>query len=260
MIQRIFFELSFNGTAYHGWQVQKNAHSVQQELENALFKFYKRPIELTGAGRTDTGVHAKQFFAHADFKDVMGEKKESDYEEDLYHLNCLTPFDIAIHRIIPVKNDAHARFDADSRTYQYLIFQKKNPFLFENAYFYTGEVDLNKMNEVGVLLSQYKDFSAFSKTHTQTNNNICNITEMNWAKKGDLIIFTITANRFLRNMVRAIVGTMLGIGSGKNAIESVHDIVKSNKRAQAGFSVPAHGLYLVQVTYPFIQPANEYIF
>ncbi len=248
--QRYFIELSFVGTHYHGWQIQKNAHSVQAELNKALSTLMQQEISTLGAGRTDTGVHAKQFFAHFDATKIGSPE---DLKRWAFQLNCMLPKDISIHRIFPVAPDAHARFDATSRTYKYYITQKKDPFLEEFACFLYGKLDMQKMNDAAKTLKNYNDFSAFSKSRTQVKTNDCIITYAEWKKdKHGRMVFTITANRFLRNMVRAIVGTLIDIGQSKLEVEDLHRIIEGKKRSAAGESMPACGLYLVEIEYPFI--------
>lgn len=241
---RYFLELSYNGSAYHGWQNQPKAISVQEVLENALSLLLKETIAIMGAGRTDTGVHAKQMFAHFDTDIVF-------VEADLvFKLNAFLPKDVAIHAIFKVKDDAHARFDALSRTYLYRITLKKNVFNFDNAYYVKHALDVEKMKEASKLLLQYQDFQCFSKVNTDVKTYYCNIMKAEWLYENDELHFTIKADRFLRNMVRAIVGTMLQIGLGKLQVDDLHAIITSKNRSEAGFSVPAHALYLTEVEYP----------
>jgi tRNA pseudouridine38-40 synthase len=244
-VQRFFIQLSYNGTAYHGWQVQENtAITVQEELNSKLTLILGEKIETTGCGRTDTGVHAKDFYAHFDVSVL------SLPPDKLVHkLNSVLPNDIVVSRIFEVHNDANARFDALSRTYEYVISKKRNPFLLNAAYVVYNIPDIDKMNEAAATLLQFRDFSAFSKSNTQTLTNICRITEASWKEQGDLMIFTITADRFLRNMVRAIVGTLLEVGTGKISLQQFKEVIESKDRKQAGFSVPACGLYLTKVLY-----------
>jgi tRNA pseudouridine38-40 synthase len=244
---RYFLQLSFNGKNYHGWQVQDNAHSVQAELEKALSILLKEPIATIGCGRTDTGVHAKIFYAHFD---CTGSIADENYF--LHHINCLLPHDIAIQQLIIVEPGAHARFDAVSRSYEYYIYNTKNPFLKESAFFFPYQLDLEKMNRACDVLKEYDDFSSFSKTRTQVKTNICKIKEAYWRQEKNQVIFKITADRFLRNMVRAIVGTMTEIGENKIDEKKFRDIIEGKSRSEAGFSVPANGLYLVDVKYLFI--------
>lgn len=242
---RYFMRLSFNGRDFHGWQIQQNANSIQQEVNSALSLLFKREIETIGCGRTDTGVHALKFFLHFNFT------KLQNITDLIHQLNAILPSSIAVHSIFQVADDAHARFSATSRTYQYKIYQKKNPFKREVAYFFSPTIDIQKMNSVAVLLYKQKDFSAFSKAHTQTFTNNCSISFAVFEEATDEIVFTITADRFLRNMVRAIVGTLLQVGMNKINEADFLRILNSGNRSEAGMSVPAHGLFLTDITYPF---------
>ena len=241
---RYFIELSYNGKAYHGWQNQPNAITVQQVLEEALSVLLNTKIEVVGAGRTDSGVHASQMYAHVDV-DV-----ELDISTLSYKLNSFLPNDIAIHDIYKVKDEAHARFDATSRTYHYKISTKKNVFNNDFAYQLQLPLDFEKMNEACKILLQYKDFQCFSKSNTDVKTYNCNIMEAKWIYDHNELTFIVTADRFLRNMVRAIVGTMINIGLGKIEVKELISIIESKNRSEAGYSVPAHGLYLMQIVYP----------
>lgn len=243
---RYFLQLSFHGGKFHGWQVQDNAHSVQAEVNNALKTLLGKTIETTGCGRTDTGVHALQFFLHFD-ADVV--ENETDF---VYHLNCLLPFEIAIQRIISVGENCHARFDATSRTYRYFIHRRKDPFLNDVSHYFPFQVDMEKMNEAAAILKEHHDFSCFSKSRTQVKTNICKISAAGWTMKEDQLVFEITADRFLRNMVRAIVGTLLEVGEGHTSISEFSEIIENKQRSGAGVSVPGQGLFLTRVTYPYI--------
>lgn len=241
---RYFVELSYNGKAYHGWQNQPKSVSVQEVLEDGLSKILNDSISIVGAGRTDAGVHATQMFAHFDTD------RDFDGYNAVFKLNSFLPKDIAVHDIFKVKETAHARFDALSRTYLYRITLKKNVFTFTNVYHVKQALDIEKMNEATNILFQYKDFQCFSKTKTDVKTFDCDIMEAKWFFKEEELHFVIKADRFLRNMVRAIVGTMINIGIGKLCIEDLHSIISSKNRSKAGFSVPAHALYLVEVAYP----------
>lgn len=241
---RYFIELSYNGKGYHGWQNQPNAISVQQVLEEALSVLLRAKIEVVGAGRTDAGVHATQMFAHFD------SESEINNANLVYKLNAILPKDVAVQNIFRVKDDAHARFDAISRTYRYKISRVKNGFTYDFSYLHQLLLDVEKMNEASKILLQYRDFQCFSKSNTDVKTYYCNIKNAGWAQENNELIFTITADRFLRNMVRAIVGTMIDIGLGKIEVEDLHNIIASKNRSEAGFSVPAHGLYLEEITYP----------
>lgn len=243
--QRYFIELSYDGTNYHGWQVQPNAVTVQQLLDDALSTVLRQPIETTGCGRTDTGVHAMQFFAH------MDSKPEIECLKSEISVNAILPKDIAIKRIIPVHEDAHARFDATQRSYQYHIHFSKDPFKLHHSWELRDKPDIALMNEAARIIMEYTDFSCFSKSHTQTFTNNCKITRAEWVEKGDGLIFHISADRFLRNMVRAIVGTLMQIGRKEIEPEAIREIIESKNRCNAGTSVPACGLYLTEVRYPY---------
>ncbi|NAS32489.1 tRNA pseudouridine(38-40) synthase TruA [Flavobacteriaceae bacterium R38] len=241
---RYFLEFSYNGKQYHGWQKQPNAISVQECIEKALSTLMRTPIMIVGAGRTDAGVHAKQMFAHFDIDENI------DTDNLTHRLNSFLPRDIGIHQLYKVVDTAHARFDAVSRTYEYWIVYKKDPFLTDYAYLSRQNLDLEKMNEVSQLLFEYEDFQCFSKSNTDVKTYRCDIMEANWKQDDEKLIFTIKADRFLRNMVRAIVGTLLQVGSGQISKEDVKKIIESKNRSKAGASVPAHALYLTQVIYP----------
>lgn len=241
---RYFLELSYNGKAYHGWQNQPNAVSVQEVLEKALTLLLSDKTAIVSAGRTDAGVHAKQMYAHFDFQ------KKINFEDLIYKLNSFLPKDIAIHDIFEVQKNAHARFDALSRTYHYNISTSKNVFDSDFSYQIQKSLDVDAMNEACNILFKYKDFQCFSKSNTDVKTYNCEIKEAFWKVNNDKLTFIITADRFLRNMVRAIVGTMVNIGLGKIKPNELHNIIKSKNRGNAGFSVPANGLYLVDIKYP----------
>ena len=288
--QRYFIELAYDGTAYHGWQVQQNARSVQEALNKALSTILRQPIETTGCGRTDTGVHAKEFFAHFDveedvhgslFMDHGGEGgvhgslfmdhgKEGDVHSDeagsamnhepsainpfamnqkIRGLNSILPADIAIKNIIPVGPDAHARFDATLRSYQYHVHFNKDPFLRGYSWQLRDVPDMELMNQAAAMTMDYIDFSCFSKSNTQVKTNNCKISRAEWVKTEQGMVFHISADRFLRNMVRAIVGTLMMVGKGEIPPEAVRQIIESKNRSNAGMSVPACGLYLTEVKY-----------
>ena len=240
---RYFLELSYNGKAYHGWQNQPNAISVQEVIAKGLSTLLGESIDIVGAGRTDAGVHAKQMFAHF--------YTEVDFDADnlAYKLNSFLPIDIAIHAVFRVKSEAHARFDALSRTYLYRITLQKNVFEFDNTYFVKQPLNVEKMNTAAKILFEYNDFQCFSKSNTDVKTYYCDIMKAEWFFKNDELHFEIKANRFLRNMVRAIVGTMVEIGFGKLSVDDLHTIIQSKNRSEAGFSVPAHGLYLTEIEY-----------
>ena len=242
---RYFIELSYNGKDYHGWQNQPNAITVQSVVENALSKLLRNDITIVGAGRTDTGVHAKQMFAHFDTLE------EIDTNFLTLKLNAFLPKTIAIHNIHKVKNNAHARFDALSRCYIYKINTHKDVFIFDNSYYFNKELNIDILQSACDILFKYKDFKCFSRTHTDVKTYLCEIMSASWSKTEDeCLIFKIKADRFLRNMVRAIVGTMLEIGIGKKSLEDLHAIIASRDRSTAGPSAPAHALYLTKIEYP----------
>jgi tRNA pseudouridine38-40 synthase len=241
---RYFIELSYNGEKYHGWQNQPNAISVQEVLEKALTTLLRRKVSVLGAGRTDAGVHAKQMFAHFD------SDNEINCSELTLKLNSFLPNDVAIQNIHPVVDDAHARFDATGRTYEYWIVTEKNPFHNQSAHLVYKNLDVDLMNAAAKELFNYEDFKSFSKTHTDVKTYICKIETAFWEQQGELLVFTIRADRFLRNMVRAIVGTLLAVGLGKLSIKEFKQIIESRNRNNAGTSVPGKALYLTAVTYP----------
>jgi len=241
---RYFIELSYNGKAYHGWQYQPNAISVQEVIENALSKILRKKLSIVGAGRTDAGVHAKQMYAHFESNDVF------IIEELKFKMNSFLPKDIAIHDIFEVNDKAHARFDALSRAYIYKVTSSKNVFNYDQAYFLRHDLDIDKMNAASEILFGYENFKCFSRSNTDVKTYNCTIMRAEWTIEGTELIFTIKANRFLRNMVRAIVGTMIQIGLGKMDVLEMHDIIKSQDRSNAGASVPGHALYLTKIEYP----------
>lgn len=240
---RYFIEFSYNGQNYFGYQIQPNEISVQEKLENALSTILREPIKTTGAGRTDTGVNAKKIYAHFDTNQNISEKLK-------YQLNSFLPPDISIKRIFQVKDDFHARFDATFRTYEYYISLDKNPFTEKSAWqHWKRPLDIQKMNEACEILFEYEDFKSFSKVGGDNKTNLCKIYKAEWKQEGSELKFTISANRFLRNMVRAIVGTMVEIGSGKIQPKDLRKIIEDKNRNSAGTSAPAYGLFLVDVGY-----------
>ena len=242
---RYFLNLSFKGTSFHGWQKQPNAITVQQKLEESISTIYRKAVEVIGAGRTDTGVHASQMIAHFDLEE---EVKDSNYF--LHQLNNLAGPDIAIYSMRKVHEEAHARFTAESRTYRYFLLKEKNPFKKEIAYVHFNQLDYQKMNEAASLILGKHDFSSFSKSKTQTKTNNCEVYSAEWKEEDDLWYFEISADRFLRNMVRAIVGTLIEVGEGKRDVNSITDLIEQKDRTKAGTSAPAHGLFLVNIAYP----------
>jgi tRNA pseudouridine38-40 synthase len=242
---RYFIELSYKGTNYHGWQVQKNAIGVQQLLNRALSLKLGKAVETTGSGRTDKGVHALQQYAHFDFSKLLNERYL------VFQLNQVLPNDISVKNIYEVVPEAHARFDAVSRSYMYRINFKKDPFLIDTSYYRRGELDIDLMNDSAIIFQTTKDFESFSKVKTDVNHFKCAISRSEWVENGDHLNYYVTADRFLRGMVRAIVGTMLDIGAGKSSLEDLRVIINSLDRKKAGRAAPAHGLYLTEVRYPF---------
>jgi tRNA pseudouridine38-40 synthase len=249
--QRFFIELAYDGTNYHGWQSQHNAVSVQEVLNKALSTILREPIESLGCGRTDAGVHAKQFFAHLDTKTSVdhGPWTIDKTNGIIRSLNSILPQDIAIKRIFPVAPNAHARFDATLRSYEYHIHFNKDPFKNGYSWLLRDEPDITLMNHAANIIKEYIDFSCFSKSNTQVKTNNCKISRAEWVKTDGGIVFHISADRFLRNMVRAIVGTLLQVGHHTIEPEAVRAIIESKNRSNAGVSVPACGLYLTQVLY-----------
>jgi tRNA pseudouridine38-40 synthase len=244
---RYFLEIRYRGTLYHGWQIQQNALSVQEVIEEALHKVIPGNSGLSGSGRTDTGVHALQQFAHFDTDQKLNTLQLQ------HQLNAMLPHDIAVQAIIPVKGDAHARFDARIRAYQYHIHQQKDPFLLDQSYFFKPALHLENMNEAASLLADGKDrdYACFSKAGGGQESTLCRVYTACWQQTDQhRLVFHISANRFLRNMVRAIVGTLIEVGTGKISRERFVQILQSNNRQQAGRSVPAEGLYLSRVEYP----------
>jgi len=245
MEQRYFIQLNYKGTNYHGWQVQPNAVTVQEVMEKTLSTMLREEVAVTGAGRTDTGVHASFFVAHFD-----SSNPGLDNGDFIYKLNSYLPHDIAGQKIWKVPNDAHARFDALSRTYKYFIAREKNPFTEDRAYRFLLPLDVGKMNEAAKCLFDYTDFTSFSKLHTDVKTNNCHIYKVGWKQEGTQLVFTIKADRFLRNMARAIVGTLLEVGVGKLGINGFREIIEKKDRGLAGTSAPAHGLFLTGIEYP----------
>lgn len=242
---RFFISLSYNGKNYVGWQIQPNGLSVQKVLQDSLSTILRSNIDIVGAGRTDAGVHAHNMVAHFDWEGSI-----FNIEDLVYKLNNYLPKDIAIHSIWPVKADAHARFSAISRCYKYYITTKKDPFLHELIHKVYFKPDVERMNSLCKILLEYEDFSSFSKSHTDVKTNNCKVEYAKWEQDGEIYIFTIKADRFLRNMVRAIVGTLLEAGRGNLDERGIHRIIEAKNRQVAGDSVPAHALYLEEVIYP----------
>lgn len=239
---RYAIHLAYNGTNYCGWQTQPELPTVQFTLESALSTLLRIPIAIVGCGRTDTGVHASDFYAHFDLDGPLADNL-------VFKLNSYLPPDIAIFDIFPVADNFHARFSALSRTYKYYAANVRLPFsqgLYCRIYF---NPDLDAMNEAAKVLMQYDDFTSFAKLHTDNKTNICHLTEAQWSREGEMLVFTITSNRFLRNMVRSVTGTLLDVGRGKLTIEGLRAIVEQKNRCAAGVSMPAQGLFLTNVAY-----------
>lgn len=252
MSYRYFLKFAYDGTNYCGWQIQPNGNSVQAELTRAVSLRFGEPVSLVGAGRTDAGVHAKEMYAHFD---LTKELSPEEILHALFPLNNMLPRDIAVHDMIPVDEAAHARFDATSRTYEYHLLTRKDPFRERFCWYWQGYIDLARMNQAAAMLIGVHDFQCFSKVDTDVNHYMCNIMEAFWQEHDGELVFAISANRFLRNMVRAVVGTLFEIGRGKLAVEDLEEIVASRNRSRAGASVPARGLSLVSIAYPFIPGA-----
>jgi len=244
---RYFLKLAYNGTNFHGWQLQPNAHTVQFEIQNALSLLNGSQIQLTGAGRTDTGVHARILYAHYDSEVIID---SSELSRLVSKLNSFLPSSIAVLDAYRVKPEIHARFSALTRTYRYYISRQKDPFSIEFSWNYTADLDMDAMNEAALSIFDYKDFTCFSKSRTQTKTNDCSIYESYFILEGNMLIYHIKANRFLRNMVRAIVGTLLEVGKGKIDINGFKQIIENGTRSDAGMSVPACGLFLEDIEYP----------
>lgn len=244
---RYFLKLAYNGANYHGWQSQPNAESVQECIEKALSMVLREPIAITGAGRTDAGVNAAVMYAHFDVNEPL-----KDTTTLVMRLNSILGKDIAIYDVLPVYDDAHARFDATARTYKYFVHTEKSPFLYPFSWKSTCKLDFDLMNEAAELLKGYTDFTSFSKLHTDVATNNCKITHARWEQEGGQWVFTITADRFLRNMVRAIVGTLVDVGRGKLTIEQFCQVIEKKDRCSAGTSMPGNALFLWKVEYPYI--------
>jgi len=242
-MSRYFLEVSYRGTSYSGFQVQANAGSIQEEIEKAFAVFFRQEVIMTGASRTDTGVHALQNYFHFDFEGVME-------QEMVYRLNAILPGDISIQGIYPVPSEAHCRFDAESREYRYYIYTKKDPFLADRAYFYPYRLDWDAMEAVASALPGFTDFTSFSKRNTQVNHFRCQLLESRWVREGTGFYYHIRANRFLRGMVRGLTGTMLLVGRGHLSPSGFTDILESKDCTRVNFNVPAKGLFLERVRYP----------
>jgi len=238
---RYFIEVSYKGTNYSGFQVQQNANSVQAEVEKALQIYFKQKFELTGSSRTDAGVHALQNFFHFDAATTIN--------DEVYNLNAILPGDIVIKSIKEVKPDAHCRFDAVSREYWYYIYQQKQPFIQDRAYYYPYSLDIDLLQNVAKEIMQHTDFTSFSKRNTQVKSFLCTIYESEWITEADCLVYKIKANRFLRGMVKGLVGTMLQAGRGKLSVDGLRAIIEGKDCTRADFSVPSHALFLCKVEF-----------
>ncbi|WP_231463946.1 MULTISPECIES: tRNA pseudouridine(38-40) synthase TruA [unclassified Pedobacter] len=247
--KRYFIQIAYDGSLYHGWQIQPNAVTVQELLDKAMSIFFRQPIETLGCGRTDSGVHATDFYAHFDVENISEEKVLAA----VGGINAMLPYQIAAKRIITVTDDAHARFDATARAYKYYIHFEKDPFKFNRSWLVKDGLDVDLMNQAAKELLNYTDFSCFSKSNTQTFTNNCKIVKAQFEEENGSLVFTIEADRFLRNMVRAIVGTLVRIGKKEINLEDFKNIIDSKNRSNAGQSVPACGLYLVKVEYHYLK-------
>lgn len=240
---RYFIELAYKGTQYSGFQIQKNTATIQGEVEKALQTLFRKKITLTGSSRTDAGVHALQNFFHFDDDNLISEK-------ELYHLNAILPQDIALKNIFKMGDNCHCRFDAIAREYKYYIYQNKNPFYIDRAWFYPYKLNVDLLKQSAEAILQYTDFTSFSKRNTQVNNFLCHIQYSSWEEQDDFLIYTIRANRFLRGMVRGLVGTMLRVARKKILLQEFKNVIKAKDCTLADFSTPPQGLFLVKVIYP----------
>ncbi|HRN55717.1 MAG TPA: tRNA pseudouridine(38-40) synthase TruA [Agriterribacter sp.] len=242
-MQRYFIEVAYKGAGYAGFQIQENAVTIQSEIRQAMAVLFKQDIGLTGSSRTDAGVNALQNFFHFNLDQPIPERY-------LYNLNALLPPAIAIKRIIPVHAGAHCRFDAVSREYHYHVYRQKNPFLHNQAYYFPYTIDFDLLQQAASAVMEHTNFTSFSKRNTQVKNFICHITESRWSRDEDHMIYRVQSNRFLRGMVRGLVGTMLQAGRGKISIAHLHTIIADRDCSKVNFAVPGHGLFLMKVNYP----------
>ena len=240
---RYFLEVSYKGTNYSGFQSQKNANSIQEEVEKAFAILHKEKAVLTGSSRTDAGVHALQNFFHFDFE-------KSLHPQLVYKINAILPEDIVVKSVRQVQPDAHCRFDAVSREYKYFVYRQKDPFLRDRAYYYPYKINIEKLQQAAAILTEYQDFTSFSKRNTQVKTFVCQIQRSEWLQENQCLVYNVKANRFLRGMVRALVATMLKVGRGTIDLERFRSIVEAKDCTQASFAVPATGLFLVSVNYP----------
>lgn len=250
---RYFIHLAYNGANYNGYQTQPGLPTVQETIEKALSTLLRQPVAIVGCGRTDTGVHASDYYAHFTLPETETFDGRIDCQQLTFKLNSFLPADLAIFDIFPVRDNAHARFDATARTYQYHVSDRRLPFrqgLYSRIYY---RPDLDLMNQGAQILMEYEDFTSFAKLHTDVKTNICHLTQAHWDEVGDEWVFTIRSNRFLRNMVRSVTGTLLDVGRGKLSLDGLRQIVERKDRCAAGVSMPPQGLYLMKVEYPFDQ-------
>lgn len=245
---RYFIEVLYKGTRYAGFQVQQNANSIQAEIEKSLHIFLKEKCTLTGSSRTDTGVHAFSNYFHFD-SNVFESYSKENFEKIIYNLNAILPADIVIRRMYLVADEAHCRFDAVSREYKYYIYQDKDPFQSDRAYYYPYKLDLAVLNEAASAVMSYNDFTSFSKRNTQVKSFICTISKSSWSMEKGVLVYNVIGNRFLRGMVRGLVGTMLKAGTGKISLAEFRNIIETRNSAHADFSVPPQGLFLIRVQY-----------
>ena len=242
---RYFLEVAYKGTRYAGFQVQENANTIQAEVEKALATYLQHPVSLTGSSRTDAGVHAYQNFFHFDVEHAIPEKA-------LYNFNAMLPADIAVKNLIPVADDQHSRFDAISREYKYLLYHQKNPFLHDRAWYYPYTLDEDALHMAAEVIKQNTDFTSFAKRNSQVSTHNCNIQKSEWKREDGCLVYNVQANRFLRGMVRGLVGTMLLVGRKKISLVQLQEIIDARSNTLANFTTPAHGLYLVRVAYSFL--------
>jgi tRNA pseudouridine38-40 synthase len=242
---RYFITLSYDGTRFHGWQIQPNGMSVQEELQRGLSLLLRSAVHVTGAGRTDTGVHARMMVAHFDYEEAL------DTSQLVYKLNKLLPQDIAVQQVCPVSDEQHARFSAIRRTYFYYLHTQKSPFHRHYSCFMPYPLDFVKMNEAAAMLLEYDDFGAFCKSHADVKTTLCKVTKAEWHQTSPTTwYFEITANRFLRNMVRAVVGTLVDVGRGRLSLDDFRRVIEGKRRSDAGESMPGNALFLERIDYP----------
>lgn len=262
---RYFIETSYKGTAYSGFQVQQNANTIQAEIEKALKIYFKKDFQLTGSSRTDAGVHALQNYFHFDSDETLTGKRSvdepenlqisspgGDIEESVYHLNAILPRDIVMKRIFPVADEAHCRFDALWREYKYFIYHHKDPFLQDRAFYFPYKINREALAACAALIKNHTDFSSFSKRNTQVKNFLCDIQKSEWSDEARMLVYTVRSNRFLRGMVKGLVGTMLRAATGKISVSEFEEIIKSRDCTKADFSVPSHGLFLAEVKFDVV--------